>query len=100
MDFKLLKQLYKIHSKSGYEGKIISFVCKWVDKNISNVKIDLDWNTGNIYITKGTSDTYPCMVAHLDQVQTIPSDRFYGDRNQGLVVWLQSQGKEFLQFGS
>ena len=28
MDFKLLKQLYKIHSKSGYEGKIISFVCK------------------------------------------------------------------------
>ena len=43
MDFKLLKQLYKIHSKSGYEGKIISFVCKWVDKNIQDVKIELDW---------------------------------------------------------
>ena len=69
MDFKLLKQLYKIHSKSGYEGKIISFVCKWVDKNIQDVKIELDWNTGNIYMTKGKAETYPCMVAHLDQVQ-------------------------------
>ena len=55
MDFKLLKQLYKIHSKSGYEGKIISFVCKWIDRNIQDVKIELDWNTGNIYITKGTA---------------------------------------------
>ena len=64
MDFKLLKQLYKIHSKSGYEGKIISFVCKWVDKNIQDVKIELDWNTGNIYMTKGKAAEIPSYRLH------------------------------------
>ena len=69
MKYRLLKQLYKIHSKSGFEGEIITFVCKWISMNVHNAKIDLDWDTGNIYITKGTSKTYPCVVAHLDQVQ-------------------------------
>ena len=77
MDFKLLKQLYKIHSKSGYEGKIITFVCKWVDKNIQDVKIELDWNTGNIYMTKGTSDTYPC--CSFGPSAEIPSYRLHGN---------------------
>ena len=84
MDFKLLKQLYKIHSKSGYEGKIISFVCKWVDKNIQDVKIELDWNTGNIYMT-GNLSLHGCSFGPGTE---IPSYRFYGDRNQGLIVWL------------
>ena len=54
MNYRLLKQLYKIHSKSGFEGEIITFICKWTSKNVPNSKLDLDWNTGNIYITKGT----------------------------------------------
>ena len=69
MKYNLLKQLYKIHSKSGFEGEIITFICKWISKNVPGAKIDFDWNTGNIYVTKGTAKTYPSIVAHLDQVQ-------------------------------
>ena len=59
MDFKLLKQLYKIHSKSGYEGKIITFDCKGVDKNIQDVASGLTrtYKTlrSNLTGTPGTS---------------------------------------------
>ena len=57
MDFKLLKQLYKIPSKSGKEYKIISVICNGINKKFQHINIDLDWNTGNVYMTKGTSDT-------------------------------------------
>ena len=100
MDFKLLKQLYKIHSKSGYEGKIISFVCKWVDKNIQDVKIELDWNTGNIYMTKGTSDTYPCMVAHLDQVQKYHPTDFTVIETKDLLFGYSPKERSFCGLGA
>ena len=100
MDFKLLKQLYKIHSKSGYEGKIISFVCKWVDKNIQDVKIELDWNTGNIYMTKGTSDTYPCMVAHLDQVQKYHPTDFTVIETKDLLFGYSPTERSFCGLGA
>ena len=100
MDFKLLKQLYKIHSKSGYEGKIISFVCKWVDKNIQDVKIELDWNTGNIYITKGTAKTYPCMVAHLDQVQKYHPTDFTVIETKDLLFGYSPKERSFCGLGA
>ena len=100
MDFKLLKQLYKIHSKSGYEGKIITFVCKWVDKNIQDVKIELDWNTGNIYMTKGTSDTYPCMVAHLDQVQKYHPTDFTVIETKDLLFGYSPKERSFCGLGA
>ena len=67
-DFTLLKQLFCIHSKSGKEGKIRKFIWNWVRQNVPNAKIVCD-KPGNLYIIKGVSDTYPCIVAHLDQVQ-------------------------------
>ena len=100
MDFKLLKQLYKIHSKSGYEGKIISFICKWVNKNIPNVKIELNWNTGNIYITKGKAETYPCMVAHLDQVQTYHPVDFTVIETKDLLLGYSPNERSFCSLGA
>ena len=100
MDFKLLKQLYKIHSKSGYEGKIISFVCKWVDKNIQDVKIELDWNTGNIYMTKGKAETYPCMVAHLDQVQKYHPTDFTVIETKDLLFGYSPKERSFCGLGA
>lgn len=69
MNFRLLKKLYSIHSKSGQEGKMISFIYEWINTNVKNAFVDVDWNTGNMYITKGNAQTFPCIVAHLDQVQ-------------------------------
>ena len=61
-DFSLLKQLFCIHSKSGKEGKIRKFIWNWVRQNVPNAKIVCD-KPGNLYIIKGVSDTYPCIVA-------------------------------------
>lgn len=65
---ELLQKMYAIHSPSGGEKPLRKFVRKWVNDNIEGVTITHD-NVGNIYMVKGVSDTYPCVVAHLDQVQ-------------------------------
>lgn len=62
---ELLKQLYSIFSPSGKEGEMIKFIkdfCKDAE-----VKED---EHHNVYVTKGKADTYPCIVAHTDQVQS------------------------------
>ena len=100
MNYKLLKQLYKIHSKSGFEGEIITFICKWTSKNIPNSRIDLDWNTGNIYVTKGTSKTYPCIVAHLDQVQEHHPTDFIAIETRDLVFGYSPKERKFCGLGA
>ena len=65
---ELLKALYEIHSPSGNEKKLKQFIKKWVASNIEGVECTWD-NAGNVYFTKGESETYPVVVAHLDQVQ-------------------------------
>lgn len=70
---KLLKKLYSIWSPSMKEQKMIQFIKNYVS-NIEGVTVKTD-KTGNLYLTKGESETYPCVVAHLDQVQKLhPKD--------------------------
>lgn len=63
---QLLEQLYAISSPSGEEEEMISFVIACLKKLKVRYTVD---RLGNIYATKGISDTYPTIVAHLDQVQ-------------------------------
>lgn len=72
---ELLKQLYTIHALSGKEKHIRNFIKSYIFENITNVKITGD-KIGNLYITKGQAETYPCIVAHLDQVQRLHSKDF------------------------
>ena len=72
---KLLKELYRIYSPSGNEKKMQKFLMWWVKKNIPSAKISKD-KKGNIYVTKGESGTYPCIVSHIDQVQKNHSKDF------------------------
>lgn len=72
---KLLENLYSIHSTSGCEKKIKRFIKRHVLSVCPDVEIEYD-NAGNMYITKGKSETYPCIVAHLDQVQRRHSSDF------------------------
>ncbi len=67
LDWRLLKKLYAIHSPSGKEDKMIAFLVSYL-KSLPGVKLGKD-NFGNLYAVKGESETYPCIVAHLDQVQ-------------------------------
>lgn len=71
-DFNLLRSLYEIHSPSGQEKKMRKFVKRMAMQRGGIVVQD----NGNLYVTKGESDTYPCICAHLDQVQDNHSKDF------------------------
>lgn len=69
LNFDLLKALYCIHAKSGNEKPIRKFIKKWISENVPTAEFWQD-ETGNLYIRKGDSKDYPCLCAHLDQVQS------------------------------
>jgi len=83
-DMKLLKQLYSIHSKSGKETKLRNFIINYVKRTIPDCTIKKDIK-GNLYITRGISETYPVLVAHLDQVQDTHSSDFRAIEAEGLI---------------
>jgi hypothetical protein len=66
---KLFKKLAAIHSASHKEQPIIHYIMRWVKSSVKGAVIEYDHDNNNLYITKGEAETYPCMVAHLDQVQ-------------------------------
>ena len=84
-EFSLLKQLFCIHSKSRKEGKLIKFLWNWIRQNVPAASIRCD-KLGNMYITKGKSETYPCIVAHLDQVQERHSKDFMAYEAEDIII--------------
>lgn len=69
IDVPLLKTLVEkqspSYSRAQFEKR--NFLRAWVEKNIPNVKTSQD-AYGNLYVTKGKSKIYPCVVSHLDIV--------------------------------
>lgn len=65
---KLFKKLASIYSGSNNEEPMRQYIRRWIKSSVRNVTVSED-KFGNMYITKGESETYPCVVAHLDQVQ-------------------------------
>lgn len=61
----LLKQLYQINSYSGNEEDIRRFVLQQIAGMPLRVEVDA---YGNVLITKGNTEKYPCVAAHLDEV--------------------------------
>lgn len=72
-DFELLKSLYKIYAPSLGEKKLKKFVRRAATERGGTCVTDAK---GNIYVTKGDATTYPCICAHLDQVQRKHSKDF------------------------
>lgn len=67
MNKELLFSLYSIHSESGKERKMREFLelQAW-ERGAWYVDTD---RHGNLLITKGDANTFPCVAAHMDQVQ-------------------------------
>lgn len=88
---ELLKQLYAIHSVTGDEWPMITFVREYVARNIPKAEVQMD-SWGNLYITKGlTNGGYPTLCCHLDQVQTTHSEDFDVREEDGtLYGWSKS----------
>lgn len=71
MGLQLLIQLYKIISKSGNEHDVKLFVLDRLKDIRLSIKTD---EIGNILITKGVAEKYPCIAAHLDEIHA-PCER-------------------------
>ena len=67
MNTQLLKKLYNIYSPSGKEQEMIRFLCSYINGLHGNISLQKD-SFGNLYVTKGNSESYPCLVSHLDQI--------------------------------
>ena len=63
----LLLQLYEISSKSGMEDNMKTFVLECLCG--LDLIIEMD-ETGNLFITKGLAESYPCVAAHLDEIHS------------------------------
>jgi len=59
-------------------------------------------NLGNIYITKGLAenDTYPCIVAHLDQVQDCHSEDFMAVETSGVIYGFSARKMQLEGLGA
>lgn len=88
---ELLFNLYKIHSMSGQENPMRKFIKSYVRNNIPGASVEQ--KDKNIYIVKGESETYPCVVAHLDQVQTKHSKDFKVFESDGILFGYSAQNK-------
>lgn len=94
----LLKQLYSIHSHSGQEQEITQYIIDWVSKNVADASCEVD-SVGNVYITKGDSDTYPVLAAHLDQVQRHREQDFQVVETDDILFGYSPSEREFQGIG-
>lgn len=83
-DYRLLTELFKVHSLSGAEERMSEYICQWISRNAPGTQVRRD-AMGNLYATKGESQTYPCIVAHMDQVQMEHSADFECMRDRDCV---------------
>lgn len=65
----LLIDTLSIQTTSGNEYAMISYIKDFCFSNIPEANVVIKNN--NIYVTKGESDTYPCIVSHTDTVHEI-----------------------------
>jgi hypothetical protein len=63
-----LKEVLKIQSKSKQEERMIAYLANIFEEKGYEYSID-KW--GNVYVTKGSTEWFPCFVAHTDTVHEI-----------------------------
>jgi putative aminopeptidase FrvX len=63
-----LKEILSVPSHSGDESRMIKYLTEVLDSKGYDYTVDAQ---GNIYVTKGVSDSYPLFVAHTDTVHRI-----------------------------
>lgn len=99
LDYNLLKRLYSIHSPSGKEDRLINFIVSYIKTLPGKIEIRKD-KYGNIYAWKGEADSYPCIVAHLDQVQKTHSRDFKAIETRDIIFGYSPKNHQFEGLGA
>lgn len=63
---KDLINLYYVSSPSGKEKRMRKHIKQWLKDNVPDAQTCAD--KSGIYVTKGSGESYPCVVAHIDEV--------------------------------
>ena len=91
---ELLKKFYAINSKSGNEGAIKEFFIA----QLAGLELVVEEDTfGNVFITKGVADSYPCVSAHFDEVHSPVEKRIV---HEGEMIFAVDDGGEFVTWYS
>lgn len=69
----LLKKVLSVQTKSKKDDDMITFLKAYITNDLRLEYEEDDY--GNIYVTKGESDIYPCIVAHTDTVHALIDDK-------------------------
>lgn len=73
----LMRQIFNVQSESYDTEDMFTFITGYIKElNDDSIQLSSD-NYGNIYVTKGFADTYPCIISHIDTVHNIIPDRDY-----------------------
>lgn len=98
INWRLLKKLYAIYSPSGKEKNMIKFLIAYI-KTLPGVQLGRD-SYGNLYAWKGKSESYPCIVAHLDQVQHTHSRDFKAIETRDIIFGFSPTPHSFQGLGA
>jgi putative aminopeptidase FrvX len=63
-----LKEVLSIPTKTYQEELMIEYLVNYLSTKGYDYKVQ---ENGNIYVTKGVADYYPCVIAHTDTVHSI-----------------------------
>lgn len=66
-----LEEILSVQTYSGDEWRMFAKIVRECKRIGASIKQD---EVGNLYVTKGISKTYPCIVAHMDSVHVIVED--------------------------
>lgn len=94
---KLLKKLYEISSPSNQEQEMQSFITSLLKG--AGIPYTQD-KKGNIYATKGESDTYPCVVCHIDEVHRFKGVGYKVAETDGVLYGFNSKSMSFEGIGA
>ena len=94
---KQLKELYSISAHSGKEKKMRRYVKRVCEQMGAVCHTD---EAGNLYAVKGYADTYPCVVAHLDEVHTGHSQGYRVMEHEGVIYGYDIVRKETCGIGA
>lgn len=97
---ELLKRFYEVNSKSGHEDQIKELF----KAQLACLDIVVEEDVfGNIFITKGCADSFPCVTAHFDEVHApternivVDGDLIYAVDNKGERVGIGADDKNGL----
>ena len=97
INYNELKELYRISSPSGREFKMVNYIDKKLRTLGATTYRD---KFNNLYATKGDSLTYPCIVAHTDEVHNTKPKGFAVKQLGDMLIGFNTRTSVFSGIGA